>query len=224
MMPSHSNTASQPSSPRSFQAAFGDTKPWRGYHLHEHAGADRASAENFIRERFAACYGAQIGRLMPRLFSLTADDAQIIAGFGLREAAQEALFLERYLPQPIEACISGHLARPVRRDSIVEVGNFAGLGAGNTRMMIQALTQRLFSEGFQWVCFTGTTSLRNAFHRLALNPIELAHAEIHRLNQNERCLWGSYYDHDPRVLFGNVTEGYAALLNTDTTSGSHTDA
>lgn len=197
--------------------------PQGTYHLHEHVAADRSEAENFIRERFAQSYGAQIFHFMPRLFSLAGEEAQIIASFGLREAARETLFLERYLSEPIEDCISKRLAHQISRDAIVEVGNFAGLNAGNTRLMIQALTQRLFCEGFRWVCFTGTTSLRNAFHRLALTPIELARAEKKRLDNNERQLWGSYYEHDPRVLFGNITEGYAALLNTATTLRSHTD-
>jgi len=217
MMPNHSNATRPPHHTlASFGATAGD-----GYHLHEHSGQERDAVEHFIRERFRESYGAHLASFMPRLFSLNGEDEQIVAGFGLREAAQESLFLERYLQIPVEACITRHLGRPVLREHIVEVGHFAGLSAGDTRLMIRALTQCLFREGFHWVCFTGTTALRNAFHRLALAPVELARAERFHLGKDELSLWGNYYDHDPRVLFGNVTEGYAALLNTADNSGSH---
>ena len=218
MMPNHAN-ATRPS--HYTPPGFGSITAWGGYYLHEHIGKERAAAEQFIQARFRACYGALLGSFMPRLFSLSSEDGHIVAGFGLRSAAHENLFLERYLPIPIEVCIAENLGRPVRREHIVEVGHFAGLNAGDTRLMIRALTQCLFCEGFHWVCFTGTTSLRNAFHRLALAPIELARAESRCLSESERSLWGNYYDNDPRVLFGNITEGYAALLNTSENSRSH---
>ncbi len=216
MKPTHSNTTRPPQHTHpGIEAAAGD-----GYHLREHSGQDRDAVEHFIHERFKESYGAHLASFMPRLFSLGSEDDQIVAGFGLREAAHESLFLERYLPIPVEECITKHLGRPIHREHIVEVGHFAGLGAGDTRVMIRALTQCLFREGFHWVCFTGTTALRNAFRRLALDPIELARAERYHLGKDELGLWGNYYDNDPRVLFGNVTEGYAALLNTADNTGS----
>ena len=61
--------------------------------------------------------------------------------------------------------------------------------------------------------FTGTVALRNAFFRLGLNPIDMAAAAPERLGAAERAQWGSYYEHLPRVLFGNIAEGYSALTH-----------
>jgi hypothetical protein len=54
--------------------------------------------------------------------------------------------------------------------------------------------------------------LRNAFFRLGLCPIDIQAATADRLPADERAAWGSYYDHAPRVLIGNVLEGYRAML------------
>ena len=40
------------------------------FELVEHAHADRATVESFIRARFAASYGCRIESFMPRLFSV----------------------------------------------------------------------------------------------------------------------------------------------------------
>jgi len=73
------------------------------------------------------------------------------------------------------------------------------------------LTERLHREGFEWVSFTGTTSLRNAFTRMGLSPIDIKAAEAACLPADEQTAWGRYYDHSPRVLVGNIREGYHAL-------------
>jgi hypothetical protein len=173
---------------------------------HEH----RIGVESFIRERFAATYGAQISAFMPQLFSMRNAQGATLGAFGLRDASQP-LFLERYLDQPVEREIADALGMPVERSHIVEVGQFAGTGAGTTRAMIMQLTALLHRQGFKWVVFTGTVALRNAFFRLGLNPTDMAAAAPERLGKAERDLWGSYYEHLPRVLFGNIAEGFSAL-------------
>jgi hypothetical protein len=77
--------------------------------------------------------------------------------------------------------------------------------------MIALLTERLHREGFEWVVFTGTTGLRNAFCRLGLCPLDIQAATADRLPEDARAAWGSYYDHAPRVLVGNIQEGYRAM-------------
>lgn len=77
--------------------------------------------------------------------------------------------------------------------------------------MIGLLTARLHQEGYEWVVFTGTTGLRNAFCRLGLFPIDIQAATADRIPADERAAWGRYYDHAPRVLVGNVQSGYRAM-------------
>lgn len=178
--------------------------------LNEHVGADRAAVETFISQRFAESFGSHIEAFMPRLFSVRNREGVICGAFGLRSASRN-LFLEQYLDAPIEQAIAAHAGVAVERRTIVEVGHFSGAMPGVVRAMIGLLTQHLHREGFEWVVFTGTTELRNAFFRLGLSPIDIQAASIDRLPPETRMAWGSYYDHAPRVLVGKILEGYQAM-------------
>ena len=180
------------------------------YELIEHVGADRAAVERFISQRFAESFGSRIEGFMPRLFSVRNREGKICGAFGLRSANRN-LFLEQYLDTPIEKTIAAHTGDKVERRTIVEVGHFSGALPGAVRAMIGLLTQHLYREGFEWVVFTGTTGLRNAFFRLGLSPIDIQAASIDRIPEEERAAWGSYYDHAPRVLVGNIQQGYRAM-------------
>ncbi len=181
------------------------------FELIEHVGDDRAAVETFISQRFAECFGSRIEAFMPRLFSLRNREGDICGAFGLRSTNRN-LFLEQYLDSPIEKTIAVNVRSRIERRTIIEVGHFSGAMPGTVRTMIGLLTERLHREGFEWVVFTGTTSLRNAFCRLGLCPIDLQAATIDRLPVEERAAWGSYYEHAPRVLVGNVQEGYRAMF------------
>ena len=180
------------------------------FELIEHVGADRAAVEAFISQRFAESFGSRIEGFMPRLFSLRNRDGDICGAFGLRSANRN-LFLEQYLDTPIEKTIAARVGGSVERRTIVEVGHFSGAIPGAVRAMIGLLTERLHREGFEWVVFTGTAGLRNAFCRLGLCPIDVQAATIDCLPEEEHAAWGSYYDHAPRVLVGNIQDGYRAM-------------
>lgn len=180
------------------------------FELVEHAGNDRAEVERFISQRFSESFGSRVESFMPRLFSLRSEDGAIHGAFGLR-SANRRLFLEQYLDTPIDKAIAARTGNKVERRVVVEVGHFSGTFPGAVRAMICLLTERLHHEGFEWVTFTGTTHLRNAFHRMGLSPIDMQAAEIERLPKEEHAVWGHYYEHAPRVLVGNIGEGYRAL-------------
>ena len=180
------------------------------FELFEHVGADRAVVERFISQRFAESFRSNVEFFMPRLFSLRNRNGDICGAFGLRSGNRK-LFLEQYLDVPIDQTIAARAGVCVERSSIVEVGHFSGAFPGAVRAMIGLLTERLHREGFEWVAFTGTTTLRNAFSRLSLSPIDIQPATIDRLPEAERAAWGSYYDHAPHVLVGNVREGFLAM-------------
>ena len=180
------------------------------FELFEHVGAERSDVETFISQRFAASFGSRVEAFMPRLFSLRNREGDICGAFGLRSANQK-LFLEQYLDTPVNRTIAACTGRQVERRSIVEVGHFSGRFPGVVRAMIGLLTERLHHEGFSWVVFTGTANLRNAFTRMGLSPIDNQAATVDRLPTEERAAWGQYYEHTPRVLFGNIQEGYQAM-------------
>ena len=178
--------------------------------MFEHVGADRVIAERFISKRFAENFGSRVEVFMPRLFSLRNRDGDLCGAFGLRSANRK-LFLEQYLDTPIDKAITARSGSTVERRAIVEVGHFSGAFPGAVRAMIGLLTERLHREGFEWVVFTGTAALRNAFSRLGLAPIDIQAATADRLPVEERAAWGNYYEHAPRVLVGNIQEGYRAI-------------
>lgn len=150
---------------------------------------------------------------MPRLFSLRTNRHELIAAFGLRPAKNERLFLESYLNGPIEVVMRSRLGKDVNREDVIEVGNLSALYPGASRWVIVALTALLHNEGYKWVVFTGTSTLRNGFTRLGLRPVELGKASIDVLPPQSRRSWGTYYENTPVVLSGEIDLGYASLMN-----------
>ena len=182
---------------------------WSVHAVHP-AHAGRSALEQFIRLRFAERYQASIRHFMPSLLSLQDNEGQLRGGVGLRLAHEQALFLERYLDQPIEQAISAQAGADVPRRSIVEVGNLAASSAGAARLLIVALTDLLVSQGACWVVFTGTHTLLNSFHRLGLSPCQLASADPARMG-SELADWGSYYSSQPQVMAGHILGGHRDL-------------
>ncbi len=178
--------------------------------LREQGQGDRQAVEQFIRDRFQEAFDSRVDAFMPRLLSLRDADDSIRAALGLRRA-DGPLFLEQYLDSPIEIEIAAHTGSACVREAVVEVGQLSGTYPGAVRRMIELVTRRLHEEGVRWVAFTATSSLRNAFHRMGLSPIEIATANRERLPESERAAWGRYYDDAPRVFFGNVQHGHAKL-------------
>ena len=178
--------------------------------LREHFEEDRHTVEQFIRGRFDETFGARVYAFMPRLFSLRNAEGFICGALGLRSAIRP-LFLEHYLDSPIELEITARAGTACARHAVAEVGHLSGTYAGAVRTMIEMLTRRLYAEGIQWVAFAGTASLRNAFHRMGLSPIDIAPARRERLPQSERSAWGAYYDSAPRVYVGDVQQGHRML-------------
>ncbi len=182
----------------------------RSLHLVTVDDARRHAVEDFVRERFAAHYQARVRHFMPRLFALEAADGSLHGAVGCRSAAEQGLFLERYLDDPVERVIARRVGEPVAREGIVEVGNLAAHGAGTARLLIIALTRILAAEGLRWVCFTGTPALINSFRRLGLEPLTLGPADPRRMGA-ELPEWGSYYDAGPLVMAGEIPGGERAL-------------
>ncbi len=181
------------------------------FDLTECIGDDRAEVESFIRETFASAYGASVSSFMPRLLAVCRKDGDLLAAFGVRSAKTEKLFLENYLDRPIEQVIEEKTGMKLERGKIVEIGNLAAIYPGGVRWMIVALTVMLYEEGYEWVVFTGTSTLRNGFNKLGLYPTDICPARVELLDEEERTRWGTYYDNKPTVMFGNIRKGFQAM-------------
>lgn len=171
---------------------------------------ERAEVEAFIAQVYAERYGATVVSFLPRLLAFRDGQGVLQAAVGLRRGQEGALFVEQYLDLPAEASLRSRLGRAVRRDELVEVGSFASRAPGDAREVIVLITDLLHRAGVRWVLFAATRQLRNAFDRLRLATVVLADARSDRL-QGDASQWGSYYDAQPQVLFGDIAAGHAFL-------------
>ena len=172
--------------------------------------SDRHEAlAGFVREAYRQHFGAQLASLMPELCALVDVDGLPRAVAGLRHAACGPLFLERYLASPVEEVIGAAAGQPVSRADVWEVGNLATRCPGAARYLVRRAAHALAERGAQWAVFTGTRRVVAIFRRLRVPLITLAEADPARLGE-DASLWGSYYEHAPRVVAGRVTAGLVA--------------
>ena len=162
----------------------------------------RAGAERFIAATFRARYGATVCSFAPNLVALE-HHGEIYAAAGWRCAADEALFLEAYLDDPVEGLLARMAGHAVARHGIVEVGHLSSVRRGGSVDVIAGLSRHLARLGFEWVVFTATAELISIFSRLSLPLLALAPADPSRLG-DAACDWGTYYDSRPVVVAGPI--------------------
>lgn len=163
----------------------------------------RAEVQAFIHGVYAERFGADVHSFAPQLVVLE-DASGIQAAVGFRPAEAAPLFLERYLPAPVEQLLG------VPRQHIVEVGHLAAARAGEGRRLILLMGPLLAQQGFNWVVSTLTAELRQLFLRLGVAPLALGVADPDRLG-GDAAAWGSYYEHRPVVLAGQLDAALQAL-------------
>jgi hypothetical protein len=168
----------------------------------------RARIEAFIQTVYRIHYGAEIRHWAPSLVGLAKDES-LIAAAGYRRAT-ERLFLECYLPAPVEQVIAAKAGARASREAIFEVGHFASSRHGAGRGLLIALGRHLAAEGCRWVVSTATFELRALFDRIGVRVVELGPANAAVLG-HEASSWGSYYEHAPIVIAGELDTGLAAL-------------
>ena len=177
-----------------------------------HAGdPERARVEEFIHDVYARRFGADVSAFAPVLVSLHDPvDGSIVAAAGYRRAHGATLFLERYLDAPVEQVLAAQGGAVPPRDGIFEVGHLAAQRAGEGRRLIFLLGDHLAGVGAQWVVSTLTEELRHLFVRLGITPLALGRADPAVLGDTA-SQWGSYYDHRPVVLAGQVQQALRLL-------------
>jgi len=157
----------------------------------------RPRAEALIREVYRERYQADIRGWMPFL-AARGDRHGMQAAAGFRPAS-DALYLEQYLDQPVEATIANHTGRAPARDKIVEVGHLASRRGGAGAILLLDLADHLHRSGFDWLVNTATADTRRLILGLRAAPLALAAADPARLPDGGTA-WGRYYDHQPVVL------------------------
>lgn len=171
----------------------------------------RAEVEAFIRAVYREHYGAEVRGFAPVLVSRHDEHGALVAAAGYRGATGGPLFLERYLAAPVETLLATDGSTRPPRERIVEVGHLAAARAGEGRNLILQLGPHLADQGFHWVVSTLTEELRQLFVRLGIVPQALGVADPSVLGAEEAARWGSYYDHRPVVLAGQLPLALQAL-------------
>ena len=162
---------------------------------------DRAELEAFVGAAFKRGHDATVASFMPTLLSFRGPTGDLRGVIGLRAAAPQALYLEQYLEQPVEAAISAATGQPVQRTQVVEVGNLAGANCRAAMRMVAQLPGYLLSRDYCWIVFTATRTVRGILESLGAPLVELARADGARVAASPDR-WGRYYEQDPRVLAG----------------------
>ena len=114
----------------------------------------------------ACAISVQYGSLM----SVRDDAGRIVAALGFRSAGHGPLFLEQYLPAPIEIILG------IPRHQIVEIGNLASSGGGASSFLFAALSAYLHHNGFKQAVVTGTDALEKRLRKMGLKPARHAQA------------------------------------------------
>jgi len=184
--------------------------PARRLHVVDADHPERGAVEAFVQRVYGDRYGAEVRHFAPRLVALRDDAGEIVAAAGYRPAGTGPLFLERYLPVPVESLLGAESSRPPSRKRIVEVGHLAASRAGEGERLIVSLGPHLAGRGFHWVVSTLTEELRHLFVRMGIAPLALGVADPRWLG-DDAAQWGSYFDHRPVVLAGQIDAALQTL-------------
>lgn len=188
--------------------AIGSGRRCQGHELllYQASDARREELERFVRDVFASRHGARVCSFMPTLLAMRNDVGAVCSVAGFRCAAEQGLFLERYLDEPIEHAIASAAGQPASRSQIVEVGNLAGANCRSAMRLVLELPRILLDRGHRWIVFTATDTLRHLLASYQAPLLDLAAASPSRVG-NAGDEWGRYYDSQPRVMAGYLPDG-----------------
>jgi len=156
----------------------------------------RHPAEEFIKNIYAARYGAQLETFPSRIIAVLDNRDEIFCAAGLR-FLNDGFFSERYLDTPIEDALSAISARTVHRSAIFEVTTLASRAPLATAGFIGQIGAFGEEAGFEWSFFTLTRRLHLLVSRLGIALTYLGEADHRRITDSER--WGTYYASQPKV-------------------------
>jgi hypothetical protein len=163
----------------------------------------RALSEQFIQQKYFEVFDAKITDFMPYLLVMDSQDG-VEAASGLRPAADQTLFLENYIAGTIEQEMNDYLGTSIRREKIVEIGNFASIGNGSSRFLFILLAAILEQAEFEWVVFTGTPQICKSLNLSGFTLHSFGAANPSFLSSNEYNKWGTYYRTNPQVSVCSV--------------------
>ncbi|WP_233080556.1 thermostable hemolysin [Rheinheimera soli] len=160
----------------------------------------RASIEQFIASGFAKAYQADVHSFMPNLLGVNrAGEWQAV--LGLRGAATGAahtdLFIEHYLPSPVEQLLATH-GMKAERTQLIEIGHLYAINRQSLLQLFVLTAYALDQLNYRYLLCAATTQVRGILSRHGIELTELGEAKAEALGE-EATSWGSYYDTNPKV-------------------------
>lgn len=171
----------------------------------------RSEVEQYIGDKFESSYGASLAHFLPLFLTLRCSDSlSASAGVSLGSAS-EKFFLEQYLDAPVEAELEQLCGEAVRREQLAEIGNLVATTLGASRLMFIILASILNQAGYEWMVFTATKPLLRSLQKMGFETQVIAQAKPNRLDANPSADWGSYYDNQPQVVAGRLSNAQEAV-------------
>jgi Thermostable hemolysin len=157
----------------------------------------RAQVERLIRTIYWERFTAQPGLLPQTLVADVCGAGTVECAAGIRYS-NHGFFSEWYLNQPVEVALRFRTGRIADRTRVIEVCNLVARRPGSSLPFVRSNIEFAEAADVDWAIFTATNPLRALLARSGLKMVELVRASRGRVPNPED--WGSYYEHDPRVM------------------------
>lgn len=156
--------------------------------------AERVQIESFIKQGFQKVYGADISVTMPTL--LAVKNASFKAALGIR-SANEPLFVEQYLSNPIEHVLMTN-GSSVAREHIAEIGHLYSNKSRFALPLLLTAGVSLFVNEYRYITFCATSQVRQLVLGAGIDVVDIGVADKAKISSTDN--WGSYYDTLPSVV------------------------
>lgn len=197
--------------PQSSTAALSVTQGKALLQLVKASDAKRASIEHFIASGFAKAYQADVHSFMPNLLGVSRD-SEWQAVLGLRSAAQTTLFIEQYLPAPVEQMLAVEGVKAAR-SQLIEIGHLYAINRQSLLQLFVLMAYALDQLKFRFLLCAATTQVRSILSRHGIELTELGEAKAEALGE-DAVSWGSYYDTNPKVCLMDLA-AVTRLIHSD---------
>lgn len=160
-------------------------------------GRLRSAAEGTIQNVYWKRYGAILPGFADTIVAEIETRGRPICAAGLR-FGDETFLSESYLDQPVEGALQDLTSASIDRGDLAEVCHLASSSPNRSMPFVRSVIRFLAEHSIEWAVFTATEPLRELLKRSGVAMLELGRASRGRLAHPG--VWGSYFEHDPRVM------------------------
>jgi hypothetical protein len=156
----------------------------------------RGVTERMVADVFRTEYDAAVGGFPDLMIAAIDGSGRPQCAAALRDQ-ESGFFSEQYLDEPLETAIAAATGYAAARSDILELGSLAALRPGGLLLLLRGFAEFGLDAGYHWGVFTATDRLRRLARRIGVELVDLGPADAGRIENP--AVWGSYYQHDPRI-------------------------